>query len=231
MALHKTREGWLNEAVELLSDLFAQTKEDGEPVKLPPVRVSCGWPAGNIRKTIGECWPTKSAGDGLSQLFISPKLEEPLEVLATLIHELCHAIDDCENGHKGRFKKLATQMGLEGKMTATHAGEALVEILKPVMQTLGSYPHKKLDLGLSPVKKQTTKMLKASCHKVLDQFDIDTLAHDNELDFDTLEQLQARVGETCGYQLRTTQKWYSLGMPNCPIHETPLEMEEKGETS
>lgn len=207
MALHSTRESWLVEAVDHVTELFAQTKEEGEPVQVPPVRISCGFPAGNVRKTIGQCWKTDAAEDKVGHLFVSPVLKDPIQILGVIIHELCHAIDDCQSGHKGRFRKLATQMGLEGKMTATVVGEALEELLKPIVQTLGDYPHSALNLAAAPVKKQTTRMLKLQCKEIHE---------DGE-----------EVGETCGYLVRTTQVWLDKGTPQCPVHYVDLELEQK----
>lgn len=222
MTFHKTRESWLMEAVDHIGELFAQTKEEGEPVQVPPVRISTGFPAGNVRKSIGQCWGTSAAEDGISHVFVSPVLKDPVQILGVIIHELCHAIDDCKSGHKGRFRKLATQMGLEGKMTATHPGDALVELLQPIVQTLGEYPHSALDLGMAPVKKQTTRMLKASCKAILGD-----AATVGELSIEAQEVLDERVGETCGYNIRTTQKWLDLAVPTCPLHGDELEVEEK----
>lgn len=218
MSLHKTRESWLMEAVDHVTELFAQTKEEGEPVQVPPVRISCGFPAGNVRKTIGQCWEAKASEDGVHHVFVSPVLSDPVQIIGVIIHELCHAIDDCQSGHVGRFRKLAEQMGLEGKMTATHVGAGLEDLLKPIVQTLGEYPHSKLDLGMSPVKKQKARMLKASCKEVID------VARDGDF-----EGYDARAGETCGYNIRTTQKWLDVAVPTCPIHGEELEVEQKGE--
>lgn len=204
---HKTRESWLMEAVDHVTELFAQTKEDGEPVSVPPVHISCGFPAGNVRKTIGQCWKAESSEDGVGHVFVSPVLKDPVEVLGVIIHELCHAIDNCQSGHKGRFRKLAVQMGLEGKMTATHVGDALAGLLKPIVQTLGEYPHPALNLSAAPVKKQTTRMVKAQCKEVIEGGE--------------------RSGETCGYLVRTTHKWLEVGVPDCPAHFLPLTVEEK----
>lgn len=219
---HKTREAWLVEAVQYVSELFAQTKEEGEPVQVPPVRISCGFPAGNVRKSIGQCWGTSAAEDGISHVFVSPVLKDPTQILGVIIHELCHAIDDCKSGHKGRFRKLATQMGLEGKMTATHCSEALEELLQPIVNKLGEYPHAALDLGQAPVKKQTTRMLKASCKAIVGDDRVLTSVEREARDI-----LDERVGETCGYNVRTTQKWLDMAVPTCPLHGLDLEVEEK----
>lgn len=154
-----TREAWLEAAVEALRPLFVQLAG----VEMPEaVRVSCGFPGGgSARKRIGECWPTK-ASDGAAQMFISPLLADPVKVLATLAHEMIHAWDDCEHGHKAPFARVARAIGLEGKMTATVAGEELQAILADVAAELGPYPHAALKLS-EKIKNQTTRMLKVEC--------------------------------------------------------------------
>lgn len=215
--LHKTRESWLNEAVEHLTELYAKTSEDGDPVRVPSLVVGVGFPLTGGRKSIGTCWPTKAASDGVSQVFVSPKLGEGDEqtILGTLIHELAHAIDDCESGHRGRFVKLCDQMGLVGPWTATSVGEALAEILKPILQTLGAYPAGKLDIGLSKTKPQKNRQLKAECKQIIDAADVAEY-----------ELFYNRIGETCGYKVRASKSTYEIGIPECPVHGEPLEVEE-----
>lgn len=154
--IHETREQWLNEAVLLLGErVFGKHK-------VPFIRVSVGWPRRAREATIGQCFVSKVSADKSSQIFISPKLSDVTAsqgVLATLVHEMVHAIDDCENGHKARFKSIATEVGLEGKMTATHAGEDLTETLKEIAEELGVYPHAAISVDAKPVV-QKTYMLK-----------------------------------------------------------------------
>lgn len=156
--IHETREQWLNAAVDLLKERVFTAKHH----KLPTVRVSVGWPRRAREATIGQCFVSKVSEDKSSQIFISPELGNVTDrqgVLATLVHEMVHAIDDCENGHKARFKTIAIEVGLEGKMTATHAGDALTETLKEIAEELGTYPHSKISLSDLP-KVQKTYMLK-----------------------------------------------------------------------
>lgn len=180
-----TREEWLVAAVELLArDVFNPSGID-----LPAVRVSVGWPGGrgNKNAVIGQCWASAAASDKVAQLFISPKLDDAVRVLDVLSHELVHAADDCQSGHKGRFAKWARIIGLEGKLTATVAGDELTEKLSAIAEELGLYPHAALASvdGAEGPKKQTTRMLK----------------------------LEAPC---CGYIVRTTAKWIEVGMPSCP---------------
>lgn len=195
---HSTRETWLVAAVDTLAALFAE-----HDIELPEVRVSCGWPASGgraqKRKTIGQCWSTKSASDGVNQVFISPVLDEPGKVLGVLVHELIHAVDDCKSGHKTAFARMARQLGLEGKMTETNVGPALAERLTTVAEELGTYPHSAIsgDSGSETPKKQGTRMLKCECPNT-------------------------------GYVVRTTRKWLDeLGAPICPCCQVPMELEVK----
>ena len=150
------REAWLNEAVHKLNGLWSS------PV--PECRVSVGWPGGRGKKdkTIGQCWATKAAEDEVAQIFVSPVLSDPVEVLAVLAHELCHALDDCESGHRGHFVELAKEAGLVGPWTATTASDELRERLSAIAAELGEYPHAALT-AMSGRPVQTTRMLKAEC--------------------------------------------------------------------
>lgn len=154
-----TREEWLINAVDTLRPLFVQLAS----VDVPEVRVSCGFPGGGSpRKRIGECWKVAACASGVAEIFVSPVLADPIMVLATLVHEMVHAWDRGENGHKAPFARVARAMGLEGKMTATHAGEELSATLADIAAELGPYPHAEISLAVQ-VKKQTTRMIKVEC--------------------------------------------------------------------
>jgi hypothetical protein len=191
-----TREEWLLAAVEELRPLLAEVD-----CEVPEVRVSVGWPSSKAtsrkHRTIGECWKRQTAADGVSQIFISPTLGGEEQVLGTLIHELIHAWDNGESGHKGNvsksegFKGKAVAVGLTGKMTATTVGTELMPKLTAIAEKIGDYPHS----PISPTAKgkvQGTRMIKVQCFE----------EHDDE--------------ELNGYLLRTTAKWLNLGLPMCP---------------
>lgn len=163
---YQTREEWLQAAVELMRPLF---KSAGYTV--PIVRVSCGWPSsgglGRKSRTIGQAWSKAASSDNVSQIFISPwldiKVASECGVLSTLVHEVVHSTVGIEEKHNKVFSKCARAVGLEGKLTHTHAGEKLVEAMKMWAAKLGPYPHGKLDKTKGPVKKQTTRMVKCEC--------------------------------------------------------------------
>lgn len=197
MTTHTARETWLIAAVEALAPLFAEAGAE-----IPSVRVSVGWPGGSSRSrnhAIGQCWATGASADGVAQLFISPVLDDAVRVLDVLAHELVHAVDNCKSGHKGAFAKLAKAIGLEGKMTATVAGETLKAHLGLVAEKLGAYPHAALVAGgegAEGPKKQGTRMLKVTC------------------------------AEGSGYKVRMTRQWIDeVGLPLCPCHREEMMLE------
>jgi hypothetical protein len=166
VAKHTTREQWLQAAVAVMTPVF-----EGHGHRVPAVKVSTGWPSskglGKKRKCLGECWDKKASDDGVAQIFVSPLLtviDDPVyHVLQVLVHEVCHAVVGHAQGHNKVFKKCATDMGLEGKMTATRATPDLMVRFGEWVKELGPYPHSKLNPSLSGVKKQTTRMIKCEC--------------------------------------------------------------------
>lgn len=157
-----SREDWLGRMVEALRPTFAK---HGYPLP-DKIRVSCGWPSrsalSNRNRRIGEAWSHTCSGDGTHETFLSPALDDPVEVGAVLVHELVHHAVGIEAGHKGPFRKLARAVGLTGRMTATTAGDELAARLHALAETLGPYPHAALS-SADGRKKQTTRMLKVSC--------------------------------------------------------------------
>ena len=134
------RETWLMAATKQLSKRFVAA---GLPVVPTDVKVSCGFPGGGSpRKRIGECWSRKASAGGVNEIFINPTQSDKVQVLAILAHELCHATDDCASGHGAPFARLSRGIGLEGKLTATHAGEDFTAWANKLK--LGDFPHEAL---------------------------------------------------------------------------------------
>jgi len=152
------REQWLTDLAKHIEPLFAGST-------IPPYRVACSWPSksalSNKNKRIGECWSPECSGDGTVEMMISMGIDDPLEVASVLVHEMVHAVVGNKHGHKAPFKRVAIAIGLEGKMTATHAGSELAERLNTLFDKMPPYPHARLNA--SNKKKQGTRMLKAEC--------------------------------------------------------------------
>ena len=173
------RETWLLKATSQL-----QTKVF-TPVNLTiphDVKISCGFAigsrAGSKKMTLGVCHPRSHSEDLINEIFMSPQIDDSLQTLGTLAHELIHAIDDCKNGHKKAFRDMAHAIGLTGQMRSTTETPELIEILKTIVDDLGEYPHAKIILNKRP--KQGTRNIKIEC------------TDDN--------------GNGCGFSFRTSQK-------------------------
>ena len=155
-----TREEWLNSAVTELRSIF-----DANGFPLPAhIRVTCGFPSKRARslyKSIGEHWSSSASDDATHEILISPVVDDPVEVFAVLCHELAHSATDGD-GHRGRFPLCVKKLWLEGKPTSTVAGQVFKDAFKDLIESLGEYPHARLNVGSSH-KTQSTRMLKASC--------------------------------------------------------------------
>ncbi len=157
-AIDGVREEWLLNAVTLCHDIFS-----AEGYALPPVRVSCSFPGGGSpKKRIGECWPRSLSGANINEIYISPFLEDTVQVLDVLVHELCHAVDDCKSRHGKGFRAIAEAVGLEGRMTSAHAGPALKQQLGFMAEALGPYPHRKV-VPVGGNKKQRKSVHRWGC--------------------------------------------------------------------
>ena len=157
----ENREAWLSQATTELRALFKQCGAD-LPLK---VRASCGFPSKSAlaskNRRVGECWSTRASADSHAEIFISPTISDSMRVLDILAHELVHACHP-NDGHGAKFGKTARAIGLEGKLTATTAGEAFKRWASPVLARLGAYPHADL-VPANAQKKQSTRMLKCVC--------------------------------------------------------------------
>ena len=143
--MDKNREGWLTEVAKRIEPTFS-TK-----VTLQPYRVTCGWPCKNALGTrnirVGECHSSKSSKAGYHEIFISPLLEDPLQVAGTICHELVHVAAGTAAGHGKKFVAFANFIGLtKGKPTNMSPGELLESKLKLLLELVGPYPH----LGMAP---------------------------------------------------------------------------------
>src|SRR5688572_13196200 len=110
---HETREAWLNAAAHIIANEFDFTEHFGDEGQkhLDNLLVSTGFPSKmGLTKRIGECWRAEASGDKAQHhIFINPRLEDPIEVVATLAHEMVHAADNGENGHKGPFTRMVRE--------------------------------------------------------------------------------------------------------------------------
>lgn len=156
-----TREEYLEKATNIINKLIFNPVGYDVP---SDVRVSCSWAGGgaNNTKTLGQCWPRGLSNAGVNEIFISPMIEDSVRALDVLVHELIHAIDDCKHGHRKEFTTIMRAVGLEGKPTATHAGDVLRMQLSTIVEKIGPYPHAALNYE-GRKGKQKNRHNKCSC--------------------------------------------------------------------
>jgi len=163
------RETWLNLVIDKAVPLF-----DNAGFKISDIReklkVSCSVMVG-MRKTkkfnaIGQHLPPEWNKNKNHELLISPVLEDEIDVVGVLIHEMVHAIQRHKYGnsvkaHGKEFRAIALAVGLTGKMTATTESPELVETIKKWVSEIGKYPHDKVNF--EGRTKQSTRLLKLEC--------------------------------------------------------------------
>jgi len=138
----KTRETWLEAAIKKLNAKYFRANGYELPKRL---QVSCGFAKGS-HKAIGQCWSPVMSANMTTQMFICPSIDDAVETVAILLHEMIHASVGTKAGHRGPFRKLALEFGLAGPMKATFAevGSKLHVELSKIVESLGAYPHAKL---------------------------------------------------------------------------------------
>lgn len=160
-----TREKWLTDAADALRTLLIDPAIERTGLNFSDdfeIAVSIGHP--KHKRAIGECWKREASEDQkTNHIFITPQENDSSRVLDVLLHELIHAYDNNESGHKGTFATLARAVGLEGKLTATVASPQLKEQLLDIIDALGPIPHHKLDAAKAGRKQQTNRNLLVFC--------------------------------------------------------------------
>lgn len=157
------REGWLTEIAKRMEEVFSIKR-----YRLKPYRLTCGWPCRmplSLRgRRIGECHPPSTSKGGVSEIFISPLLEDPLEVAGVVAHEMIHVIAGNEAGHKGPFIKVCREMGMVGKPTSASPGPTLNNHIQLILDKVGAYPHTALTpTGRRVVVRSRSVRLKCEC--------------------------------------------------------------------
>jgi hypothetical protein len=185
------REQWLNNAVTSVRGIF---HANGFPIP-DHIRVSCGFPSKRARslyRNVGEHFSPDASEDATHQIFISPVLDDSVEVLGVLMHELSHAVTGSSHGTE--FKHCVRKVWLEGSLTQTKVGKQFRENFAPILESLGIYPHAKLNVEGS-YKPQGTRMLKAVCGTCVV----------NAPDGTVKSQ----------YTIRVSKTWADKGLPTC----------------
>lgn len=155
------REGWLTELASMVKPLFRW-------VKLPPHRLTCGWPSisglSSKRRRVGECHGPRSSKGGVFELFVSPVLDDGLEVAGTVCHELAHVGAGIEAGHGKLFRRVCAVVGLtKGSPAQVMPGDALNETLRKLINKLGPYPHQAIVARVKPARMSQSVTFECVC--------------------------------------------------------------------
>lgn len=202
---YATRETWLNRFTDFQRPCFGMY---GHPIP-EKLRIACGWPVGNVKQVLGQCWSPEVSEDGTVEIFVNPMIADPRSIAEVVVHELCHAAVGVQYGHKGPFKRLAKSVGLEGPMRNTYAGRELTERLNALIHRLGPYPHASLngEIGCvigepadEPAKLPRAPEGQPGSHIPPKQ----------------RTRMHRVICPDCGYLVRTTGAWIRIGLPTCP---------------
>lgn len=140
-SVHTNTELWLIEAIELFRPVFADSGNE-----IPKINVLCGFgidgynPKRKIN-TFGECHPRRYSKDGANDIYITPILDYSINVLSVLAHEIIHAINDCADGHRPMFQKIAKSIHHPDYRFSKLQDLIIFEgIMRPMALRLGRYP-------------------------------------------------------------------------------------------
>ena len=140
------REAWLGKMADILEKELFKKKS----LELPKYRVSVGFPYG-VPKAIGQCFGRELSADETEEIFICPTQSEAFTVTHVLLHEMIHACVGAEAKHGPKFRAVAVDFGLEGKMTGTTPGPTLSGqlngLINQLVEKIGPYPHATLKKG------------------------------------------------------------------------------------
>jgi len=178
------REAWLQKIIDLWRPYFLRLGYD-----LPTrIWISPGRPPS--RRWTGACYPGAASDDGNPHIFIHPVLSDSTRVAGVVVHQLCHVALG-NRSHGPPFRRLATAMGLVGKMTKTIEGPLFLSIMPATIDRIGPYPHPALRQLRGLYRKPArTRLVRAHC-------------------------------AACGYLVRTTQRWLMVAIPICPNPDCP----------
>lgn len=201
------REAWLTRSMGLLSEHAFTPANYTVPAN---IRVSTSWTSrgGGRGRPIGQCWDASVSRDGHFEIFISPVIDDPVRALDILAHEMCHAVVGIPAGHGPKFRKCAEAIGLEGRMTATVAGEAFKRLAESIVANLGPYPHGALLVDRAPaVPKQRNPRAPSTAPK--------GKRVSSGPPAQTARLRKAQCPE-CGFIFRTANKWIAGRTLTCP---------------
>ena len=151
------REAWLQKIIAVWRPYFLRLVHD-----LPTrIWISPGRPPSG--RWTGACYPGAASDDGNPHIFIHPVLSDSTRVAGVVVHQLCHVVLG-NRIHGPPFRRLATAVGLVGKLTETIEGPLFLAIMPGTIDRIGPYPHPALrQLRRLDRKLARTRMVRVHC--------------------------------------------------------------------
>jgi len=192
---HKTREDWMTDAVEQLRPIFDLI---GKP--LPSrIRVTAGEPVDFKRnRRLGDCHAAGDSADRSIEICVTRTIAKPVDVFTVLLSQLCRATAGALS-YGTAFELVATEVGL----------------VPTNVKTLDKW---KTCAGNAMFKTMYGDMIAGLGdypHAALGIADTRTQG---------TRMLKSFCPE-CGYTVRLTSKWASMGLPTCPLDSTVFTLE------
>lgn len=157
------REHWLQELGRMSEPLF-------KGFNIGQYRISCSWPSmnalGSRVRRLGECHHKKVSKGDLYEIFITPLIDDSVEVGGIVLHEMAHIAAGVGTGHGKEYVRVCKHVGLtRNKPTQAAPGDDLTNRLKRYVERLGGYPHKAIvhNPTLKQRKKTSTGIVCRSC--------------------------------------------------------------------
>ena len=201
---YDTAEAWLRAAFDALRPDFEAIGK-----KLPAaIHGNFGFTSHGSKKTgvSGQYYDGGASTDEIPKLIIRCNTDEPLLILEAVVHQCVHAVVGVEEGHGKAFREVGLQIGLEPPMRTSKAGKRLSDRLHALSAELGPFPNARLNfetIGADGKEKRVADQPKKQENR----------------------QLKATCAK-CGYTVRTTAKWFRIGMPCCPVDLVPMVLEK-----
>jgi hypothetical protein len=201
---HDTAEGWLKGA-------FFGLGPDFEAIgKVLPavIHADFGFTSHGSKKTgiSGQFFEGSVSTDQIGKLIVRCNTDDVITILEAVVHQAVHAVVGIKDGHGKAFRETALRIGLEPPMRTSKAGKRLTERLHVLAAELGPFPNARLNF--ETVSADGKEKLVADQPKTQEN-----------------RQLKATCPK-CGYTVRTTAKWFRVGMPCCPVDSIAMVLEK-----
>ena len=171
----------------------------GNPIA-QAIRVTCGFPYTASRSgTLGETHANIESADATIETMISPELADPAEVFLELLAQLCHAADGAI-GLGSVYGAVCTAMGLMPDGPASKRWARTVA---------------------GPECGERYSAIIES----LGDYPHAALARARKVQSTNMLKL---ICPTCGYTVRSTNKWINISLPICGTDQTTFVIETQG---